>query len=372
MHSFSISLTQRAANAECTSIDIDQVEPAAISQRGLNAQRISALDGWRGIAILLVLLDHLQPRFGLDSVSVFKRLEYLGVHGVAIFFVLSGFLITGKLLAEYEENRRLNLASFYVRRFFRLMPCVWVYLGILALVHLLRAQEAVGCIFFFRNFLYLPHQGLTGHFWSLSIEEQFYLVWPILLWFLLRVGGQRAAIGAALIFAFVVAAWRFSARDYLYTAPIMATFGTQFHADALLIGCVTAFAPSKWASSRSIRSLLSPMLILLIACIVILRRVIPLTESALIGFVIWGTVSCRIRMVTRVLEFRPLVYLGLISYSVYVWQQPLSFLSSDSISVSTIKFAVVLVLGFMSYNLLERPMITRGRKVTAQFNRMPS
>ena len=138
--------------------------------------RIPTLDGWRAIAITLVLIDHFTPGFPYHRGG--KWLEIIGNHGVNIFFVLSGYLITSKLL----EERSISLGRFYVRRFFRLMPAAWTYLAFVALIQLLHWRDALAHVFFYRNFYDAPHGGRShAHFWNLSAEEEFYLVWPTIL-----------------------------------------------------------------------------------------------------------------------------------------------------------------------------------------------
>lgn len=127
----------------------------------------------------------------------------VGQHGVAIFFVLSGFLITNLLLREQEETGTVNLGRFYLRRAFRLMPCAWGFLGMLLLIShwapaLFAPKEMVASLFFFRNYVDLDFaHPITGHFWSLLIEEQFYLFWPSLLLLLDLRRGRWFAIAAA-------------------------------------------------------------------------------------------------------------------------------------------------------------------------------
>ena len=154
-------------------------------------QRIPTLYGWRGIAIALVLAEHFSPR--RDSHAYFSWLYMLGQHGVTVFFVLSGFLITSKLLAESQATGRISLFRFYLRRFFRLAPCSWCYLLVVALclghLNLLWPHELRACLFFYRNYFGGNVISPTAHFWSLSLEEQFYVAWPPLL---LAAGQLRA------------------------------------------------------------------------------------------------------------------------------------------------------------------------------------
>ena len=143
--------------------------------------RIPTLDGWRGIAVLLVLVGHFSGRVNTGELG---WLTLIGLHGVAIFFVLSGFLITTILQREFEATGRVDLRRFYLRRFFRLMPCAWCYLlAILGPPGLLMrtivpGRDLLSCVFFWRNYYHDSAfaDAFTSHFWSLAIEEQFYLV----------------------------------------------------------------------------------------------------------------------------------------------------------------------------------------------------
>src|ERR1700731_4102388 len=146
---------------------LETARPATIPER-VNG-RIPTLDGWRGVAILLVLIGHFMPR------TYFSLVRTIGGHGVSVFFVLSGFLITSRLLDEQERNGRINLLRFYLRRIFRLMPCAWTFLLVVWTLGIVKPGEIESCLFFFRNYVAFGPSGPTVHFWSLSIEEQFYL-----------------------------------------------------------------------------------------------------------------------------------------------------------------------------------------------------
>ena len=161
-----------------------------------------------------------------------------GQHGVTLFFVLSGYLITSRLLCE----NKIALPAFYVRRFFRLMPVAWLYLLTLAVAGLIAhstfiRQDAWSCLFFFRNY-YPAHETAynfrTGHFWSLSLEEQFYLIWPPILAF----SGRRRALGIAIVAAISCAVFRFLHWQSYSRAPL--DLQTQVRFDALLVGCIFA------------------------------------------------------------------------------------------------------------------------------------
>ena len=158
---------------------------------------IPTLDGWRAIAILMVLVDHaLFFGFRASRVALWPVPPALGLHGVNLFFALSGFLITSRLLEEWRVTGAISLRGFYIRRAFRILPAALLVLaatatlGLVGLIPVSR-MEVLGAVFFFRNYLpgasYPDATGFfTEHYWSLAVEEHFYLAWPALLLLTLR------------------------------------------------------------------------------------------------------------------------------------------------------------------------------------------
>src|ERR1700751_4859827 len=154
----------------------------SIAKSGL--LRIRTLDGWRGLAIVLVTAQH---------AAIWSRFRYriwanLGSLGVDIFFVVSGYIITLRLLEEMERTSTIDLRSFYCRRAFRMLPLVCAYLLTLTILSAsitlpgFHTSEILGSLFFFRNYqVAATGDGFyTMHFWSLAVEEHFYLLWPAL------------------------------------------------------------------------------------------------------------------------------------------------------------------------------------------------
>ena len=168
------------------------------------------------------------------------------------FFVLSGYIITARMIEEREKTSTISLSSFYLRRAFRILPLVVCYLGVLCGLSIflnleIRPSQILGSLFFFRNYQYAAHgTGIyTAHFWSLSIEEHFYLLWPPLL---LRFGNRRGAWIAA-AGAFLCAMWRLYDLTFP-NGPIgrllpgattgLRTLRTDARLDGLLLGCTLA------------------------------------------------------------------------------------------------------------------------------------
>ena len=310
--------------------------------------RVGALDGWRGVAILLVLVQHFISARRPYSTFWGNNL------GVTIFFVLSGYLITGNLLRDAESGKT-NLLRFYIRRAYRLWPCAWGYLLFLFVLPGLRAlvwRDALKCVFFARNFV--PGMWITEHFWSLSIEEQFYLVWPAILIFC---GRKKAAYVA---FAGIIAVAIYRGMHWGVwqdKAHFIRSAATQFRADALLMGCLTAIVffapPERLKKSKYILICgISGVLISLTN-----SRISPSAEIVSIAaFIVFSLNSS---LLGKVLSFKPLTALGRISYSLYVWQQIFYVSGSATGHAWILVFAIPTAV--FSYLLIEEPFLSRAK-----------
>ena len=150
---------------------------------------IPTLDGWRAIAISCVLLAHasessFHAQIFVDNTDSVFNFQWLGLFGVKIFFALSGFLITTKLLQEEEAYGAISVRSFMIRRAFRILPaCILFLIAIGTLSYLgvikLTALRWLASLFFLSNYLPSDRSWYVGHFWSLAVEEHFYLIWPL-------------------------------------------------------------------------------------------------------------------------------------------------------------------------------------------------
>jgi peptidoglycan/LPS O-acetylase OafA/YrhL len=315
--------------------------------------RIQALDGWRGLAIALVLFDHIQ-----DSLMGHYARSWTatGYQGVTVFFVLSGILITSKLL-----EGPINFKNFYLRRFFRLMPAAWLFLVVLlVLTHetgiaFTSMAEVRACVFCYRNFV--GRMGAAGHFWSLSVEEQFYLVWPVTLF----LAGVRRCRWIALVGAIGCALFRWIFWDhYSRTFP---TGPTILHADGLLVGCLVAILladqNTRSCLVRSSRFVVIPALCTLLICMYASKEWLQLPEIAAEAALITVTILHPTSILARLFSFAPLAWLGTISYSVYIWQGLFMPLRSP---VAICILLPLCALG--SYYLIERPMTRLGHRLT--------
>jgi peptidoglycan/LPS O-acetylase OafA/YrhL len=320
-------------------------------------RRIPTLDGWRAIAILLVLVDHALAALNLGPGGT------TGQHGVTIFFVLSGFLITSRLADEKQSTGSINLRRFYLHRFFRLMPAAYFYL-VFAFIFCILISRAtwresinfVAALLFFRNYSIhlVPADWITGHFWTLSIEEQFYIVWPSMLAFVnLRSARWIAVAGALIISIYRFAIWSTA-------LPMYQTQDTQLRADSLLAGCAVAlFMPKILPYLRDWMTL--PLVAAFALCVARYQVLIPLHESLIIAFLLAITTSSKSRAF-YFLNWRPVAFLGMLSYSLYLWQQPFTLVAR----CGWIPFICAVVLlpcvALYSYYRIEKPFIERSHR----------
>jgi peptidoglycan/LPS O-acetylase OafA/YrhL len=228
---------------------------------------IPTLDGWRAIAISLVLLSHSSRRSSLA--------EHLGFLGVAVFFGISGYLICTKLLVERERTQRISLAKFYWRRAFRILPasvcylCIIGFLGIWSLAEA-RGRDIASGLFLFANYLPNKHWDVN-HFWSLSMEEHFYLIWPVALAML----GNKRARNAALAGMAVICLWRVWVAGHFTLPGIPTLQRTDMRLDAFLAPCVFAIMSRSTSWKNRATRWLSPTVCALLLVGLALLRLLP-------------------------------------------------------------------------------------------------
>jgi peptidoglycan/LPS O-acetylase OafA/YrhL len=284
--------------------------------------RRAELDGLRAVAVLLVIAFHASD------------LAFVGGWiGVDIFFVLSGFLITTILTAEFERSGKIALGTFYFKRLLRLAPALLVVLSFNLLVSLLfggvehrseHVGSTVASLFYVMNWVrafHLPYEGNVGHVWSLAIEEQFYIIWPALLWLALFSGGRRAARIFLCVLISVVVLWR--CYLVLHGEPAYRTYnGFDTRSDSLFIGCFLALSSSLLPSQLKAFWLIPAGLLEFIALFA--NWDAPWVN--LVGFDIIGMSAAWIifalstnSLLKSLLSTRPAIFLGSISYGMYLW-----------------------------------------------------
>ncbi len=327
-----------------------------------------SLDGMRGVAVAAVVAYH---------VDIYRAHKIFpgGWAGVDVFFVLSGFLISAILLKEMDQFGRIDMRDFYYRRVIRLAPALLLLLVVLAGVSVIdkaaRPQDFTNILLsltylmnWWRAFSSTPGTGgFLGHTWSLSVEEQFYTLWPVTVLLLVRARKQASLIIAALIAVAIL--WR----GYLvaHGATYERTYnGFDTHADPILIGCLIAFLPGVITKSRRYASRFVIIPILTLAVILLKMHLfsrygqyIGVTASA--ACAAWILVATfEDGFVTRALSFKPLVYTGRISYGWYLWHYPVLFVANHAHRMSTVENVVLVLATYLiamaSFHFVERPI----------------
>lgn len=345
--------------------------------------RLFGLDGLRAVSIALVLGGHALGMQGGPNLSPgMTRWLSAASLGVRIFFVISGFLITTLLLREFEKTGTASLTRFYFRRTLRIFPAFYAYLGIIAVAegfHLLalKPNDLLYAATYTMNY-HADRAWYLGHIWSLSVEEQFYLLWPAMFVLL----GPRRAVGIAALF--VVASPGIRGASWILFPGLRSGIGETFPttADPIATGCVLAYARSTLANhswyQRFLRSpwFWSVPLVVYVADRFHTRPAIDFLVADTVMNVGIAVVIDRFTTnadgpVGRFLNWRPVATLGTMSYSIYLWQQPFMNHTSQAFpAVLPLALVFTVFAAWMSYRLVEKPALAlRERLELAVFPR---
>jgi peptidoglycan/LPS O-acetylase OafA/YrhL len=351
-----------------------------------HSKRIPSLDGLRAISISAVLLGHMAGTRGFPQfLTAIIRNPYVDIAnlGVRVFFVISGFLITGLLIAEEKTTGSISLRRFYIRRTLRIFPAYYAFLAVVAILDTtgvieVPARDFIHAVTYTMN--YAPDRGwYVGHLWSLAVEEQFYLLWPLSVVLAGIRGAWRVAFAVIWIVPLIriVEATLWPSRSGM----IGETFETT--ADALAIGCFLALAREalfarQWYRRAVISPWIMPALLLTgLAVGIRFRPNIVFGQTILNVAIAIGIDRCvRFPESTfgRWLNSRALVFVGTLSYSIYLWQQ--LFLHRESralLATFPINLCAAASCALLSYYLIERPVLRlRARAVRPATNQEPN
>ncbi len=333
------------------------------------------LDGLRALAVAAVMLFH-------ANVSWAKG----GFLGVDVFFVLSGFLITRLLLEERESSDHIALGNFYLRRILRLFPALVVVCLACAIYaafwlphdQLVRTwHDIFATATYHMNWVQALHTqpafGLLDHAWSLSIEEQFYVVWPLILILAHRMGGVKGVGVVALVAALASAVLR-AVMAHHGVPDRRLYFGLDTHADGLLLGCglaaLTLLAPGLPAAmTRRSTQWVGPVALVAVG---LAAATVSLTSPDLYrwGYLLFVVVTTVViadlfagGLTSHLLRHQPLVSVGRISYGLYLWHWPVFLVLNggrihwDFVPLTLLRLTVSGVMAVLSFLLVEDPFL---------------
>lgn len=364
-------------------------------------RRVPGIDGLRGLAVIAVLLYHFfRPTF--DG----------GFLGVDIFFVLSGFLITSLLIRERATTGRVSLKNFWIRRIRRILPAAFTVMFVVAAITLIIAgnsqvqmgSQMLAILTFSNNWVQIIQSHsyfadtvpqVFSHYWSLSVEEQFYVLWPLFFVGLCALGARRKHW---LVVTALIATMSATLMAILYTPGVDPTrmyYGTDTHAFGLILGAFLAF----WMSSRSASPLADSWpkyqteprfrktlqvnsviaLLALIALCIFLPDQSAITYrggiviASLLTALVLFTIVQEIGPIHHIFQSRVLRWIGVRSFSLYLWHWPLIVIISEpfrahgeqySLIAGFIALAIAVPLSAFWYKYIETPFRRKGIKAT--------
>ena len=360
------------------------IDDVPVNDEGFRLGFRPALDGLRCFAVLMVMLFH-------------SRLKgtHGGFFGVDVFFVISGFLITSLLLEERAATGRVSLKRFYMRRALRLVPAMVVVVlvvGICTMIvnddRIFELGQMAATVTYSMNWLLawnVVEPGHLSHSWSLAIEEQFYIVWPITLLLLLRFvrrpGRILALLGAGIIGSTLLQAALWRPGD---TGFYRAYFGLDTRAAPLLVGCAVAviaaaghLPSSRWSRRFVHLGAWAGVLMLIVLMQGRSNRVeahyrngIFLLVALAVGVLITDLLRSERTLFSRVLEHRAAVWVGRRSYGLYLWHIPIfALLLGEKLHVKPQLVVLASALSFaaaaVSYRFVEQPFLRLKHRYSA-------
>ena len=335
--------------------------------------RIRGLDGLRAAAVVWVMISHYCPEKG--TMGVLDRMIRSGAFGVEVFFVLSGFLITYLLLNEEVATGSISLKLFYARRALRIVPPLFFYLFVLAALCFVGVVSVtpidfIASSFFFRNFVGTAVE--TGHLWTLAIEEQFYLLFPL---FLLIVATSSKRVRITFVLCALLPFWSY----YILHAAKPASMNytrTDVRVQPLLIGALLALmvaepvsrrllrgpcAQGTWISCAAVAFLLLAQTTNLLN-VPVFRLFVPSGCGLSIAVIINTLLHNQRAAYVAVLELPAVAWLGRLSYSLYLWQQLFAahilHIKPTWFRVFPINVLFAVGCAVFSYYILERPLMS--------------
>lgn len=346
-----------------------------------NIRGIPSLDGIRAVSITFVILGHAYNTVPYKTALTDALFSVVGNGhlGVLIFFVISGYLITYLLKKELERSETISLKKFYFRRTLRIFPAFYSYivtLSLLVVAGLLTIPKGflLSAALYVWNYSGLWLSGsedgswFLGHFWSLALEEQFYLLWPITL---LLAGKRRAGMIATLI---ILCMPPVRVISYALWPGARGTLTMMFHTaiDPLMVGCILAL----WEGATKFEAVVKHLfklrlpLISTVFCLFISPILSHLFRGAYnitIGMTVEGLSAGLVMLwlirhadskVGKAFNNPRITYVGILSYSIYLWQQLfLTPFNSTFLGIFPLNIIACFMAALVSYHLIESPAL---------------
>jgi peptidoglycan/LPS O-acetylase OafA/YrhL len=337
-------------------------------------KHIPSLDGLRAISIFLVIVGHAVGTQGVPEFRFSLAISHAGDLGVRVFFVISGFVITTMLLRQIDAYGRISLRYFYFRRILRIFPAALAYLALMCACYLaglivFQHGDLLHALTYTVNYHY-NCSWYINHLWSLSVEEQFYLLWPLLLFFL----GPRRGVKACILFLLLAPVARGIQFSLLPVQDkfALADVSRQFQAigDTVATGCLLSLCYNYLSTSSAYMRILGWRSALVGATAMgigggtfFLKPVLfyVVGQSILtLGIVLILDVTIRRSQsgFGRLLSLKPIVFVGVLSYSLYLWQEPFLYFRSKMWSFPT-NVLLTVIAALLSYYCIERPFLKK-------------
>ena len=347
-----------------------------------NKEYFYSLNGLRGLSIIAVLMGHVSSRNWIfndlekiDFLRPFMSVIQDSQMGVNLFFIISGFLITSIIISEENNSEKVNLKNFFLKRIIRIFP---VYFALLFVYYIL---QILGIIFIpkeswitavtYTKYFNWKVDWYTAHGWSLSIEEHFYLVWPLIFYFF-------KSFRKKIIFFIIIIVPFIRYFSHKYHISGINNLTILYRIDAIAFGCLIAFYKNYLIEKINTIYFITALIIILI-----FEELLPhigvfklnnlmLSEGHRHGLVINICLSIVLiysvfgpkKITFKILNSKILSFIGTISYSIYIWQQP--FLSDEDYWINHLPQSIILVfvVSILSYYFIEKPFLKLKRLIT--------
>jgi peptidoglycan/LPS O-acetylase OafA/YrhL len=331
-------------------------------------RRNSSIDGLRGIAILFVLVDHYIYFSGENILNPFFSYFINSNNGVDLFFIISSYLITNILVKEYEDKGQIDLLSFYWKRALRILPALYFLIFIYFILynlHIIYLSKStwLSSIFLIRQFIGSGWE--SSHLWSLSVENIFYIIFPIIV-NRFKIIGNDKILYCVFIFLLMIPIIRF----FIHTYTNLSTLNIFFRCEGLLFGALIALRTQ--FISKINKNYILFVFIISSTILYFVEFVFPLNNSNLLNYILRQYVSilnvlnisllfCYIinlknGIVHSIVNNSILLFIGIISYSVYLWQQ-IFFSKNDIFYIDNVslRFLILFLIALFSYYFIENP-----------------